>query len=723
MAYTSQTRTFDIRANIQLISGETINLTKDQIISYSLNQDMGYEGLPLGSVSAASFRLEVENIGRKYANTELERAKVTVEIGLLNDGITEWSPFGKWYIDDAEAPEQNIGITFLGADALNTHFNAEFTDNGHYPTTLGSLAQTICLLAGVQLKSVSFPNAAVSIAEKPEWQESTTLRDVISYIAICAGGFARIDRNGELEILSFIDGNSGYTLNPDVYQTYTPYKNRRFALNCIEVMLEKDAEEYSRFVIDENIESDATNTIQVEYNPLLTRSIMNSVVSELSTIEMVGGSITWGGDPTVMCSDWYTITTLNGATVQFMVTEQSYDFSGGLTVTESCNMPTANSEGLTFSSSTNLFTPAGKINAERINGLDRSVVNATIGHFEHLTAATAEFDALVTAYLNAVNLVSQNMQTNILTATLANIINATVEKIQAGTISTDALYTAIAEIVALKVATLTAESITTDSLAAALANFTVVTAGSAEFDQATIQHMVAEALNLEFGAMGQVFIKNLAVEYAQMVNASVGNLVIRASDGNYYKLDVDIFGNVVPTLVQPTQSETTSGTTNDGRIILETNITASALNASTILSTYALINKIDAARISVDELFAREAFITKLVTSQIFSGGGTLSIVAQMADEVSRWFRFTNDRGLIIQKPAYTDEGGTYHEASIWYTVTDETGYHIYNTQEAQPIGSFQRGGLKTTGVLIGDILCKKTSTGGWVWTDAIAGG
>lgn len=722
MAYTSPSRVLDIRANVQLTSGESFSLTKDQLMSYELSNDMGYEGLPLGSVSSASFRLETENIGRKYADTELDMAKVTVEQGIVENGVTAWHPFGVWYVNDADAPEQSVGITLFGSDALGTHFSATFMDNGHYPTTLGSLAQTVCLLAGVELKridgEIKFPNAAVEVKTKPEWHEGTTLRDVISYIAICAGGFARIDRSGELEILSFIDGKRGYPLTPDVYKTYTPQKNRHFKLNCIEVMLKKDDEEYSRFAVDDSIKSDATNTIQIDYNPLLTEEIVNSIVSELSTIEMVGASLTWGGDPTVMCADFYEITTLKGEKVNFMVTDQTYEFSGGLFVTEYSNMPTENSEGRTFSTSTNLYDRNGNINAERLNGLDKSIVNATVGHFEHLTAETAEFDALVSAYINAVNLVSQNMTTDTLTATVANIINATIEKIKSEEITTDELYAAIAEIVALKVGALTAESIETDSLAAALAKFTVLTAGTAEFDKTTIQHLVAQAMNLQFGSMEQVFIKNLAVEYAQMVGATIGNLVVKASDGKYYRIDVDVNGFVTATEQAVSEGEIGAGTTDDGRVIVETNITAENLNAGNILATYALINKIQAATIDVDEIFAREAFLTKLITSKIFANDGTLEIISNITDEMQKWFKFDMSRGLIIRKPAYTDADGVEHPASKWYTVTDEIGYHIYNTEQSEPAGSFQRGGLKTTGVQIGDIVAKNDTNGGWVWTD-----
>ena len=129
----------------------------------------------------------------------------------------------------------------------------------------------------------------------------------------------------------------------------------------------------------------------------------------------------------------------------------------------------------------------------------------------------------------------------------------------AGEITTDALYAAFAELIALKAGTFTADNITTDSLAAELARITVLSCGSATFDKATIQHLVAEAMNLEYGVAGQVFIKNLAVEYAQMVGATIGNLCIKASDGNYYSIDVDADGNVSATKTTVSDSDISAG--------------------------------------------------------------------------------------------------------------------------------------------------------------------
>ena len=203
----------------------------------------------------------------------------------------------------------------------------------------------------------------------------------------------------------------------------------------------------------------------------------------------------------------------------------------------------------------------------------------------------------------------------------------TAEKLAAGAVDAGALSAVTA-----KIGSLTAGDIETDMLAAGLAAFTVITCGTASFDRATVTHLVAQALNLSYGVGDEVFIDNLKVAYAQVVSATIGNLCIKASDGNYYLLDVDAEGNVSASLTTVTEGELSAGQTDAGQVILETDIVASNLATSNLLATYALVNKIDAARIDVDELFARKAFIAQLTTSEII-GGKSLTIIAGEAAE------------------------------------------------------------------------------------------
>ena len=216
----------------------------------------------------------------------------------------------------------------------------------------------------------------------------------------------------------------------------------------------------------------------------------------------------------------------------------------------------------------------------------------------------------------------------------ANIQSAAIEFAHIAAATINSLNAGAIEAGAAKIASLTAHDIETDSLAAALAAFTVITCGYASFDAATIRHLVANSMNLDYGAAGQVFIRNLAVEYAQMIGASIGSLCIKASDGQYYSIDVDSTGNVTGTLTTVTEQEIDAGQTASGRVILETSITASDINTSNLLGTFALINQIDAARIDVDQLFARQAFIDQLNTSVIQSQDFIQLVVGTVDDTV-----------------------------------------------------------------------------------------
>lgn len=194
-----------------------------------------------------------------------------------------------------------------------------------------------------------------------------------------------------------------------------------------------------------------------------------------------------------------------------------------------------------------------------------------------------------------------------------------INSLTADTIDTDSLAAAIANIINLSAEKIKAGSVTADTISAALANLQVITAGSASFDAATIRHLISAALNVENTVSGEAFIKNLRVMYAQIVAATIGDLCIKASDGNYYRIDVNADGTVEATLTTVTEDEISQGHTNAGRVILATDITAENLSAANIYATYALVNKIDAARIDVGQLFAQQAFIDQLNTMDIRS--------------------------------------------------------------------------------------------------------
>lgn len=165
---------------------------------------------------------------------------------------------------------------------------------------------------------------------------------------------------------------------------------------------------------------------------------------------------------------------------------------------------------------------------------------------------------------------------------------------------------------------LSSGKIAADSIEATFAYLVSLSAKYGSFDFETVKNLVADAMVLEKGQADYVHITNLAATYAQAVNATIGNLVIQSSDGKYYQLDVSADGKVSAKETTVTDGEIAAGETSGGKVIVGTHITAETLSTATLAATQALINMIDASRINVDTLVAREEFVQTLTANEAF---------------------------------------------------------------------------------------------------------
>ena len=75
------------------------------------------------------------------------------------------------------------------------------------------------------------------------------------------------------------------------------------------------------------------------------------------------------------------------------------------------------------------------------------------------------------------------------------------------------------------------------------------------------------------------------------------------------------------------------------------------------------------------------------------------------------------DHSEILSAMSFSTDGLKVQMAgSIYYTLTDDVGYHIY--QNDKEIAAFSEGKGKMDELQMGSIICRKTSKGGWVWTE-----
>ena len=299
----------------------------------------------------------------------------------------------------------------------------------------------------------------------------------------------------------------------------------------------------------------------------------------------------------------------------------------------------------------------------------------------------------------------------------ANIQDATIAYAKIADAAINALKADSIAAVIAKVQTLTAFNILTDELGAQLVRTAVLSAGVGTFDEATVRHLIASALNVTDATADKVFISNLALDYANIVQANVSSLCVKAADGNYYKLNVDCFGNVTAEQTGLTQEEKDACVTSIGKTIIDTEIAASDLSASNLKAIYALINRLDAARIDVDSLTARTAFVNFLRTTDISSNSyirlaldnleGEIQDVDGWVDGLKRWVTF-DESGLTQGK-----------SGSIYSTQITEDGFKVKSSRQATAIATMDIDGVRVEKERIGDIVCKATTTGGWVWQEA----
>ena len=244
--------------------------------------------------------------------------------------------------------------------------------------------------------------------------------------------------------------------------------------------------------------------------------------------------------------------------------------------------------------------------------------------------------------------------------------------------------------------TITANEIDVESLAAAFADINVLTVAIADIAEATIetadigfaQIKDADIQNLiaHDAVTDRYFIDKLAVRSAQMVQATVGELIIKASDNKYYRLDIDEYGVLTPTEVTSslTAAEIAAGETSDGHsAIIETDLTVGDLSASNMKAINALIDKLTASRIDVQELFARQATITQLNTVDIRGNQYLQLMVAGYGSTYNQW-----------TDPA-TEQGNTVKNGDVWFKTAPVHTFGEMETKTWGQLESYTYGSLE----------------------------
>ena len=153
------------------------------------------------------------------------------------------------------------------------------------------------------------------------------------------------------------------------------------------------------------------------------------------------------------------------------------------------------------------------------------------------------------------------------------------------------------------------------------------------FTLAEIKNLLSNALILQEGIADSMMITNLAVTSANLLNATIDKLVLKGSDGKYYRVFIGADGTIQTEEVTVTEGEIAAGETGDGRQIVATTANVGSLNATTVKASQAIIGTIFTESLTAGKITANEALIASmtaplLYTTAITALGNSLDLSA-----------------------------------------------------------------------------------------------
>lgn len=266
-----------------------------------------------------------------------------IEIGIiLPDDTIEYVSIGKFTVDRVE--KTNNIISIHAVDRMYK-FETPYESELEYPATVLEIAQDICTLVGVELATTTFPNSDYEVSILPEFTDMSC-RTAIAQIAELAGGYARIDRSGKLEIFNIqttaynsekYAGNH-YILG-DLFiadelivsdieitgENYIDFSNKRMPTAKIEKVIIKTGDEEASKGVGENTYYIVNNVFC--QNPHAAVDTLYEVLSGLSYTPF---NMKWQGNPAVDCGDMITVRSVHGGYYNTLITRRKLTYTGGL---------------------------------------------------------------------------------------------------------------------------------------------------------------------------------------------------------------------------------------------------------------------------------------------------------------------------------------------------------------------------------------------------------
>lgn len=186
-------------ADITLSDGRVLELKEKDFTlkNNSLNEGAGVSGLPLGVAVCRSIQIELMNDDDHLSDYDFYGAKIHLYLTYQLSHSVEKIDYGFYTVTIPETYGATVIIT-----AFDDMYKADvpYDSDLVYPATLGAILGDACQKCHINQGDVTFLNSTFLASGKPT---DVTYRQVIGYVAMIAGGNARIDMEGYLRIKTY----------------------------------------------------------------------------------------------------------------------------------------------------------------------------------------------------------------------------------------------------------------------------------------------------------------------------------------------------------------------------------------------------------------------------------------------------------------------------------------------------------------------------------------
>lgn len=597
-------------------------LDDNSIIELSLNEDVNpADNFMLGAVASNSLDIAITNPSTTLV---LEGAQVNPVIGLYTGSKYEDVPLGVFWVDKPDKNKNTVKLTCF--DSMIKLEKAYFS-NLTYPASINSVAQEICSKAGVQL-ATALPSTKINKIE------GCTYREAISYIASFLGGFARFNREGKLEIISYV--STGITITGGSYFKLKT-NERPFTIGKLTCKVGK------------NVLTAGSNGNEIQFeNPIMTQTQLNSIYNTLKNLSYMPFNMDWQGNHALQAGDKIAIIDEKGNTHNTLLMQQKITYKGSISATAAAVGKTEQAQE--FSSGGSLSNKVERIVMEQANIKVLLAEKATI---EDLTATNAEIENLVATkativQLNAANAKIDNLIATTATITQLNALKATVDDLTANKANIIDLTAANGRITTLESKEATIDNLLAGNLSAKNMQANFITAESGLIANGAIKDAMIDTVSVNKVLAGNISTNkftvvsdsgNLKIQGNTLhvwdttgkerislgLNGTDYNLTVRAADGTTV-----MFGaNGV------TNAGITSGAVDDSKVAVNANINGSKIEKESLVTRIngatTLLNaskvKLDTENQTLDVAFKSLKSTVTSTANAVTSQGTTISAI------------------------------------------------------------------------------------------------